>query len=445
MNMKERFYNGCMMIVMTLMMISFVMIISRFLAKEILVDRLDVRNEFVSMLADYYWGDQLSDHPVDNMYPGISEHYTELRNLYDKAHEDNGDSDEDDTEVSSENGQPFYGSSALVTKYVDITNEFEGDVNNYCNYHFLLRPYLTDFKLACYDAAGWNMAFARRDNEEFMMHNGVIYQAMQFHDDEDVDISVKVTADENDVPYLFIQHPYRLSREDSYVPYGVDNYYNDNIDNRLSMRRDMGVDVMDLRSKLYESGWDNHEGFYLTDNHWKTDTGFLAAKLISEYLALHYDGYVCNEAMHDPNNYSIVGVDLNNPMISENVNIYIPDFDTAFQVTRIMSDETKDTEKNGTFGDTIYESERMEEGHFSNVLTVYSTSNVGSGLTEIVNNMDTDHYGTVMYISNSFSWHVIPYLAMDCDRVYYVPFADKEKISEYVAVIQPDLIIEASY
>ncbi len=445
-DMKDRFYHVCMMVITALLMLSFVMIVSRLMAKEILVDRLDVRNEFVSMLADYYWGDQLSLHPDDNLYPGSSDQYMVLRELYDKDYDDKSD-DMEDTDVTDmpENNQPFYGSSALVTKYVDVANEFESDMNHYCNYHFIFRPYLTDFRLACYDAAGWNMAFARNDNEEFMMKNGVIYQAMNLHDNEEIDIIVRNAADENGVPYLFIQHPYRLSREDGYVPYGVDNYYNDNIDNKLSSMREMGIDVMDLRSELYNSGWDNHEGFYLTDNHWKTDTGFLAAKLISEYLASHYDGFVCNEYTHDPENYSIVAVDLNNPMIRENVNIYLPDFDTSFQMIRITDDKTKDTEKIGAFRDTVFESRRMEEGRFSNVLTVYSASNVGSELTEITNNTNTKHYGTVMYISNSFSWHIIPYLAMDCDRVYYVPFTDREKSSEYVAVLRPDLIIEASY
>ena len=57
--------------------------------------------------------------------------------------------------------------------------------------------------------------------------------------------------------------------------------------------------------------------------------------------------------------------------------------------------------------------------------------------------MDTPHYGTVIYVSNSFSWHVIPYLAMDCDRIYYVPYTKKEYVATYAKAIQPDIIIEA--
>jgi len=421
--------------------LSFLLIFSRLFAKEVLVDALDIRNEKVSLIADYTWGDQLSKHPEKHDSPGYSDEYKMIRNVYDAAIKRDLVTEEDG--IVEDNSKP----ATFIRKYESIVNEFKADINNYCNHHFILRPYLTDIKLACSRMLKWNMAFARNDGDEYMLHNGVVDKAVAENSSEiDADLSVKEAADKYGVNYIYLQYPYRVNSSDIYVPFGAANYSNENADKYLQSMRNSGANVLDMREELEKIGWDNHEGYYLTDSHWKTYSGFEAAGIIGKYLADNYDGFVYHPEYHDESSYLIKSVNSNNPMIREKVDLYLPEFDTKLRYICLEDDKSNDVELEGEFEDTFFDMTKAEEGRFSNVLSAYSASNVGTSLlTVFQNEMDYDHYGTVLYISNSFSWHIIPYLAFDCDKVVFLHIDAKESAAGIMEQIRPDVVIEAPF
>ena len=83
--MKSKLENFPSSAVTIICIVSFFLIIIRLFAKEVLVDFLDIRNEKVSFVANYYWGDQLADHPQENLDHGYSEDYTRLREIFDEV------------------------------------------------------------------------------------------------------------------------------------------------------------------------------------------------------------------------------------------------------------------------------------------------------------------------------------------------------------------------
>lgn len=414
-----------------------VLIVCRMFAKEVLVDTLNIRNEFVSFAADYTWGDQLSDYPLEKKLSGNSQEYVKLRMIYNDAH----------MEETVDDSKEVVVDISFIHRYEEKINEMKSDINNYCNHHFLFRPYLTDLRMLYARIIHWNMAYARNEGDEYMLSNGVVDTAVAKNvGNEELDLTVKNAAEKYGVNYLFLQYPYRVNYSDSYIPYGVENWCNENADAFLNALRECGGKSFDLREKMFENGWDNHEGYYITDKHWKTDSGFLAADILSKYLADNYDAFKYYPNHHDLTQYKVLNVNLNNPMIRENVNLYLPDFDTDFKFICLENSSEDDIEVDGSFVETLFDMTKIEDGRFSNVLTAYSVSNVGKSLlTEVVNKMENEHSGTILYISNSFSWHIIPYLAMDCDKIIFLHIDAKDKVEEIIANTKPDVVIEAPF
>ena len=112
----------------------------------------------------------------------------------------------------------------------------------------------------------------------------------------------------------------------------------------------------------------------------------------------------------------------------------------------VEEDKEGDRELEGEFTKSLFDLERAGHDRFSHVLSAYSASNISlSSFEEIVNEMDGDHHGTILYVSNSFSWHVIPYLAMECDKVYFLHIDEKDHADEVIRMLQPDIVIEAPF
>ena len=437
-----------------LSLLFFFLITARAFAKEVLVDRLDIRNELVSMLADYYWVDQLSRHPLDNTTPGQSEEYSIYRSLYDRDDDQISDADmwlfasvadvEIDIPADTESKQIDTDRvKEVLNSYNDAVGELEKDINHYCNYHFVIRPYITEMKLFYYDLIGWNMAYARNLNDFYLLKSGYTNYAQPFYSSGAYDTAVIDLAEKYGASYLYVQYPFRVEPDDELVPYGAESNQNENADMRIeAMRRD-GISVLDLRSGLKEQGWDPHEGFYLTDGHWKTESAFLSAGIIAAYLSENYSGFTYHTEYHDESSYNVERIRLNNPMIWETVDLYMPRFDTDFRLIKINSDIGKDKEITGPFSESLYDLNKADSDRFANVLSVYSSSNIGSSsFVEITNRMDDTHYGTVLIISNSYSWHLIPYLAMECDKIYFLSNGEKEITERFLSYVKPDIVIE---
>ena len=439
--MKKVVFHVSTRIITAITIVSFFLIFIRLFAKEVLIDALDVQNEVVSFISDYTWGNQLSKHQVRKNAPGYSDEYDVLRKVYDETVlARHNEMEMADTEDAVE-------SISILDKYETKVSELKSDINFYCNHHFILRPFLTDIKLACANIVNWNMAYAQNDGDEYMLRNGVVEQAVTEVDNELMaDTSVFDAATRNGANYIYLQYPYRVNSFDSYVPYGAANYSNQNADKYLDSLRASGATVLDLRKELASIGWDLHDGYYLTDKHWKTDSGFVAAGVISKYLSDNYEGFVYHPEYHDKSSYDIKTIDLNNPMIRESVNLYFPKFEANLRYICLEDEKEEDIELLGEFPDTIFDVTKIESGRFSNVLTAYSTSRVGeSFLTETKNELDYDHSGTVLYISNSFSWHIIPYLVLDCDKVVFLHIDAIDCAEGIIERIKPDVVIEAPF
>ncbi|MBR3704128.1 MAG: hypothetical protein IKM11_01370 [Oscillospiraceae bacterium] len=87
-----------------------------------------------------------------------------------------------------------------------------------------------------------------------------------------------------DIPFLYIQAPYKEDFEDKVLPYGTQSYANEVTDTVLSALNSGGVDTMDLRPVLSATPEMLEKNFYRTDHHWNADGAFVAFQLVVQAL-----------------------------------------------------------------------------------------------------------------------------------------------------------------
>ena len=91
------------------------------------------------------------------------------------------------------------------------------------------------------------------------------------------------------IDFSFIIAPAKICKYDDMDISGVSDFTNQNADALYDELTASGVDVLDLRENIHEEDLQHHSLFYVTDHHWKTTTGLLAAKWIAQHLNEKYD------------------------------------------------------------------------------------------------------------------------------------------------------------
>ncbi|MBR2742753.1 MAG: hypothetical protein IKD89_04100 [Clostridia bacterium] len=108
------------------------------------------------------------------------------------------------------------------------------------------------------------------------------------------------------VPFMYVQAPNKKIRGYTVFPPGAHNDSNEDADVMLAALNEAGIETMDLRERLSQSGIPYEQMFYYTDHHWTNKTAFWAfCELEGEIYARF--GIDCDpEGYHtDIDNYDI--------------------------------------------------------------------------------------------------------------------------------------------
>lgn len=402
---------------------------TRIFSKKILIGKLGIENYWTCTLADYNWGDRLERTFSDDSEEEISTELRELSEVLAGAPLENDAANENETEKNN-----------FLENYSEKVFAAEEDINKYCNEKFM--GYNVMRKIgSLYDSLlGWNLTYARTMGATYTLKTGFDYQAVEAMScaeyAEDI-IGKKEVAERCGVDFLYVQYPYRVDEENSQVPWGAESNENQNADEVLKLLKADGVDILDLRKELVASGWDYETGFYDTDGHWTTRSGFVSAGIVAEYLNNYYE-YNYEEELFRENNYYVNSYSVNNYAVEEKVELFMPNFSTNMRVM----DAYRNEEYSGSFPEACFDMSKAETEEYSTVLTAYSASRIrNSYLFEYENLNEVNNQKRILITSDSFSWHLIPYLALDTSYVDYVYKMTEEQMEYYIEKLQPDMVI----
>lgn len=89
---------------------------------------------------------------------------------------------------------------------------------------------------------------------------------------------------EQDIPFLFVQFPYKLDIEKKLLPMGYTNGSSDNAMAILKQMQELGVNTLDLYTAMGTTAQQIEDAFYDTDHHWRPSAAFKAFQATAEKL-----------------------------------------------------------------------------------------------------------------------------------------------------------------
>lgn len=132
------------------------------------------------------------------------------------------------------------------------------------------------------------MTGARTSNNVVRTNNGMLtHQRIGKQDTKPYAESVAGLSDflsGLEIPFLYVQAPYKLSLDESALPVGIENLYNESTDELLKYLQEYGVDTLDLRPYITKTADQSKQHFYATDHHWNPIGAFRGFQVIAERL-----------------------------------------------------------------------------------------------------------------------------------------------------------------
>ncbi|MCL2335933.1 MAG: hypothetical protein FWC60_00755 [Firmicutes bacterium] len=107
----------------------------------------------------------------------------------------------------------------------------------------------------------------------------------------------------NNIPFLYIQAPFKLPDAHSQLPPTVTDYSNQNADQFINKLTAANISCFDLRPLLAKSGMTQNQLFYNTDHHWTIDAAFYSTAQIVQKLNRDY-GFQIDPSLYDIGNYN---------------------------------------------------------------------------------------------------------------------------------------------
>lgn len=342
-------------------------------------------------------------------------------------------------------------SVTLIDRYIGIVESLEGRINNYTQDNLTGYTAITELASSYENMIGWNFSSFGEYNGVYQLSDGY-WTALKDRKDRSEHIesfaSFSAFLKEQGIDFLYVQAPYKVSKyEDSDVS-GVVDFSNQNADEVLSGLQAAGIDTFDLREVIYKEGMSHHELFFITDHHWKGETGLWAAGKIAKYLNENY-AFQMNLELLNPDNFTSVTYEdyflgsLGRKVTlgqaePENISLLYPNYETNlhFEIPSIGVDLT------GDFSIT-YNMEAVSEIDYYNK-DPYHAYSYGDRAVIRYENLDEniEESRKVLLIHDSFSDCMQSFLALGLQNLETLDLRYfTGSLEAYIEESQPDMVI----
>ncbi|MBM6991330.1 MAG: hypothetical protein I3I98_08075 [Mobilibacterium timonense] len=263
-------------------------------------------------------------------------------------------------------------------------------------------------------------------------------------------VALKEKLEARGVPLIYVQVPFKTGMEGG-LERGAADYSDSNCDRLISGLTAGGVEVLDLRREM-DGRMSADEMFFRTDHHWRPEAALMAAGILGGRL--HNDFGLCyDEAAFDPGTYDTetyrnyylgaLGKKTGATYAgTDDFTLLTPQNSPDFRVT--WRRDGKTFSRRGKFGEALVDRSIISRGDLYHRVSYDAYMN-GRGAIATVVNEDSGSRGSILLVGDSYSWCMVPFLAMNYGRVTAVDMRDFTDVSlwEYLEKNSFDCVVIA--
>lgn len=445
-NVNSPMYIGAR-VVMLICGVFMVVFMLRFLHKNLLIDKFNIRLTFMDELLK-------NDNPGAEVLTKLEFAEVNWTKKYPFK-----ESATKETAGRNQNGQEQKRNSLQNNVWIKRAENFESKIFNleskieyYYDKELLWKNALLNGGTFFADVTGWDMPATAKDSKYIFWdgkvgHISICLKQMDVTESAQNVVDFAERMKEQEIPFLYVQFPCKMSNmEQEKLPDGYESFADANTDAFLNILSDNGVNCVDLRKKIAQSEQKMFSLFFRTDHHWKPSTGLWATGEVAKYLS--DQGIDVDTSLYQTDKYSTtiyeknflgsygraVTMSLTTP---DDFEVILPDFETELQVWV----PERNVDVTGDFEETLMDWQMLYPEPSYEVVQ-YSTYAWGDvGLMQI-ENLKADNTTKLLVVKDSFANVVTPYLALGVKELSVIDLRHfNGSLQSFVGEYKPDMVL----
>lgn len=299
----------------------------------------------------------------------------------------------------------------------------------------------------------------KSDQTVVKLNNDYLSQARNYIGDKGIDMAtdkvkeLSEVAKENGADFLYVMCPqkgYSVS-----APSFAKNHTKANYDRYYLSMKNKGIPTLNLQAKMDDDGLNEENAFFITDHHWKPNTGFWANGKICESLNETY-GFEYEKDYTDISNFNVktyedwflgshgkkVGKYYSNLGIDD-IDLITPKFSTNLTEEQPIKNEIR----TGSFENSVLFMDRINEKDLYGKAP-YAAYSGGDFRLQIFRNNMNETGKTFVIVRDSFASVILPFLSLQAKEIHIVDMrnfewfvGEKINLYDYIESIKPDYVL----
>lgn len=261
-----------------------------------------------------------------------------------------------------------------------------------------------------------------------------------------------------DVPFVYVQCPYKHLKNSTVFPVGVADYGNQTADEFVNRLREKQISVLDLNTLAVQGNGDTvlreQKDFFKTDTHWRIPTAFWGYQQIVKFLeqkdvALENVSLSTNREQYNEKKWEKAYLGSHAKRVGtafydkkDDVSVLLPKFDTSLSYTKWNREGKQIKKREGTFEESfLFYGYITEEDIFQDKYIVFMDWGASE---DWIQNRNVKNGTKVLVIKDSFAMPIAGFLSLNVSELRMLDIRKENRpqsIKKYVEEYQPDVVL----